>query len=140
MSNTPFFVSTAAAGICTILGALHFVSGSSNLGIQREFQTKEQQVQELRETVELKQNEFQNQQKIIEAGASVAQKYGPPILRDLGYLASKNKNEKIKAILTRQKLENFILTDEQLKQADEQIKKAQAEKGTAPAGAAPANP
>ncbi len=137
MSNTPFFMSTAAAGICTILGALHFVSGSANLGVQREFQTKEQQLQELREAVELKQNEFQNQQKIIEAGASVAQKYGPPILRDLGYLASKNKNEKIKAILTRQKLESFILNDEQLKQADEQIKKAQAEKGAAPA---PANP
>ena len=131
MNNTPFFISTAAAGVCTILGALHLVSGSANLGIQREFQTKEQQVQELREAVELKQREFQTQQQIIEAGSTVAQKYGPPILRDLGYLAAKNKNEKIKAILTRQHLESFILDDEQVKQVDEQLKKAQTEKGGA---------
>jgi hypothetical protein len=141
MKLVPFLISTIVAAVALILAVLHYTSGSSNLTLQKELQEKQQKIQELREVVDAKQREFQGQQQIIEAGASVAQKYGPPILRDMGILAAKNKNDKLKDLLVRQKLEAYIPNEEQLKQIEEQAKRAQNQPGAAPApGAATPNP
>ena len=125
MKLVPFLISTVVAAVALVLAILHYTSGSSNLTLQKELQEKQQKIQEVREAAELKQREFQSQQQIIEAGAAVAQKYGPPILRDMGILAAKNKNEKLKNLLVRQKLEAYIPNDEQLKQIEEQAKRGQ---------------
>ena len=137
MTLVPFLIATLVAAVALVLAIIHYTSGSNNLVLQKTLQDKQQKIQELREVVDTKQREFQSQQQIIEAGASVAQKYGPPILRDMGILAARNKNEKIKDLLVRQKLEAYIPTPEQLKQIEEQAKKAQNQPGVAGAGATP---
>ena len=138
MKLVPFLISTIAALVALVFAVLYSVSWSSNLQLQAKIQEKQQKAQELREDVEGKQREAQSQQQIIETGASVAQKYGPPILRDMGVLAARNKNDKLKMLLVRQKLEAHIPNEEQLKQIEEQIKRAQAQQvqggGPAPAG------
>src|SRR5207248_2924566 len=86
------------------------------------------------QTVNLQNQEFNRQAEIIRTGEQVAQKLGPPILREMGWLAAKNKNEKIKNLLVRQKLESFILTDEAFKKEEEARKKAEKERpGPTPA-------
>jgi hypothetical protein len=140
MKIVPFIISTAAAAIALVLGVKVSVDQGSlatiqaeNLShqekllkLQQEMQKLEQEAQGVNQAFQLKQAEAQAQQRDIEAGASVAQKFGPPILRDIGYLAAKNKNEKLKTILVRQKLESFIPNAEQMKAIDEQIEKAKA--------------
>jgi hypothetical protein len=135
MKLVPFLISTVVSAIALVLAIVHFTSGNSNLHLQADLQKKNQEIQVLREDVEGKQRTLQGQQQIIEAGAAVAQKYGPPILRDMGLLAARNKNEKLKNLLVRQKLEAYIPNDEQLKQIEEQIKKAQQQQGGSPAPA-----
>jgi hypothetical protein len=137
MKLVPFLISTVVAAVALVLAIIHYASASSNLTLQAKLQDKQQKITELRETVETKQREFQGQQQIIEAGASVAQKYGPPILRDMGILAAKNKNEKLKELLVRQKLEAYIPTPEQLKKMEEEAKRAQSQGGNAPAATTP---
>ena len=145
MKLVPFIVSTVAAAAALILG----VKGSADQGslvsvqsenlehqkkllkLQQEMTKLEQEAQTLNQAMQLKQTEAQGQQREIEAGASVAQKFGPPILRDIGFLAAKNKNEKLKNILVRQKLDAFIPNAEQLKHMEEQMEKAKAAGGTA---------
>ena len=134
MKLVPFLISTIAAAVALVMAILNYSSAKTNLQQQAELQKKQQEIQDLREVVETKQREYQSQQQIIEQGATVAQKYGPPILRDMGVIAARNKNEKLKMILVRQKLEGYIPNDEQLKQIEEQLKKAQNQ----PGGAAPA--
>ena len=135
MKLVPFLISTLVAAVALVLAIVHWKSGGDNLEQQRKLQEKQKTLNELREAVDTKQREFQAQQQIIEAGASVAQKYGPPILRDMGILAARNKNEKIKELLVRQKLEAYIPTPEQLKQIEEQAKRAQNQPGgNAPGG------
>jgi hypothetical protein len=135
MKLVPFLISTIAAAVALVMAILNYSSANANLKQQAELQKKQQEIQELREVVETKQREYQSQQQIVEQGATVAQKYGPPILRDMGVIAARNKNEKLKMILVRQKLEGYIPNDEQLKQIEEQIKKAQSQPQGAPASA-----
>ena len=140
MKLVPFLISTVVAAVALVLAIVSYSNGNTNLELQRTLQTKQQRIQELREYVEGKQREAQVQQQIIEAGASVAQKYGPPILRDMGILAAKNKNEAIKKLLVRQKLEAYIPTDEQLKQLEEQAKKQQNQPGGTTPAPTPSTP
>lgn len=139
MKIVPFIIATAVSLIALILGVVHFRSGEANLIVQSDLQKKQQEIQELRDAIDLKNGEFQRQRQIVEQGAQVAQKYGPPILRDIGLLAAKNSNEKLKNLLVRNKLESFIPNAEQLKQIEEQVRKQQQQGGGAPAPA-PANP
>ncbi len=149
MKLVPFIVSTVAAAAVLVLGVKSSLDQGSLatiaaenlehqkklLALQREMTTLEQQAQALNQAVQLKQTEAQTQQREIDAGASVAQKFGPPILRDIGLLAVKNKNEKLKNILVRQKLDSFIPTPEMMKQYEEQLEKNKAQQA---AGANPA--
>ena len=136
MKLVPFLISTVVAAVALVLAIIHYTSGSSNLTLQAKLQDKQQQIQVLREDVETKQREYQVQQQTIEAGAAVAQKYGPPILRDMGILAAKNKNEKLMDLLVRQKLEVYIPRPEQLNKLEEDAKRAQ-QGGNAPAPTTP---
>jgi hypothetical protein len=140
MKLVPFIVSTVAAAaalilgvkVCAEQGSLASVQ-SENLGhqekllkLQQEMTKLEQEAQTVNQAYQLKQGEAQAQQREIEAGASVAQKYGPPILRDIGYLAEKHKNEKLRDVLKHHKLESFVPNAEQIKAIDEQLEKAKA--------------
>ena len=150
MKLVPFIISTVAAAASLILGVKVNSEHSTlaqiqadNLGpqeamlkLQQEMTKLEQEIQTVNQAVQIKQTEAQGQQREIEAGASVAQKFGPPILRDIGYLAEKHKNEKLRDVLKHHKLESFIPNAEQMKAIDEQLEKAKA--AQAAGGAAPA--
>lgn len=139
MKSLPFFISTATSAVALVLAVFSYTKGNSNLDLQKTLQEKQQKLQVLREGYEELQRQAQTQQQTIEAGATVVQKYGRPIIGDLGFLAAKNKNENIKKLLVRQHLEGFILTDEQVKQVEEQAKRQQTQQGnSAPATPAPA--
>jgi len=66
----------------------------------------------------------------------------------MGYVAAKNKNEKLKALLVKQKLESFVPSDEQFKQMEKQLEEARLKqpkqgstnKEPAPATGTPATP
>jgi hypothetical protein len=136
MKTVPFIVSTIVAAVAFVLSIINYTNGNNNIALQAELQKKQNEVNELKDAIEIQQKEYQRQSKVIQDGAAIAQKAGPPILRDIGLLATKNKNEKLKMLLVRQKLESFIPTDEQVKQIEEQMKKSQAQ----PANPAPAAP
>jgi len=127
--NIPFFLSTGLSLICVLLSFLSFGKAQTNNGLQAELLTKQTEIQDLTQVVTFQNQEFNRQTEIINTGASVAQKLGPPILRDMGYFAAKNKNEKLKALLVKQKLENFLPNDEQLKQMDRQLDEIRAKQG-----------
>jgi hypothetical protein len=135
MNNVPFFTSTALAFIGVVLSLVSFFGGQKNNHLQDELLKKQSSIQDLQIAVNLKNQDFNQQQEKINAGAQVAQKYGPPILSNMGYLAAKNKNEKLKLLLVRQKLESFIPTDEKLKEIDKQIEEARVKGQPAPAPA-----
>ncbi len=123
MKILPFIIATATSLVALILGVVYYTNGNANLITQSDIQQKQQKIQELNDTIDLQNREFQRQRQVIEQGAAIDQKFGPPILRDIGILAAQNKNEKLKSLLIRNKMETFIPTAEQLKQIEEQIKK-----------------
>lgn len=139
MRIIPFIIATAISVVALILGVVHYTNGGANLKQQEQLQTKQQRVQDLNDAIDLQNKEFQRQRQVIEQGAAVDQKYGPPILRDIGILAVRNNNEKLKNLLISNKLQSFIPTPEQMKQIEEQIKKAQSAQPTNGAVPAPAN-
>jgi septum formation inhibitor MinC len=103
-----------------------FLSGRGNNTKQAELLRMQNNFQDLSQQVNLLDQDFKRQQEIINTGAQVAQKIGPPILREMGYLAAKNKNEKLKNLLVRQKLEPFTFNEEQLKKEEEARRKPEA--------------
>jgi hypothetical protein len=143
--NAPFFLSTGLSVICVLLSFLSFGKSQTNNGLQADLLKKQTEIQDLTQYVALQNQDFNRQTEIINTGASVAQKLGPPILRDMGYFAAKNKNEKMKALLVKQKLDSFIPNADQLKQMDKQLDEVRAKQGTpakepAPASPAPSSP
>src|SRR5690349_21025406 len=125
MKIVPFIVSTVIAAVAFVLSIIHYTSGDKNTALQAELQIRQDELNTLKDDIERQQKEYQRQSKIIQDAAAIAQQNGPPILRNIGYLATKNKNEKLKMLLVRQHLESYILTDEQVKQVEEQARKAQ---------------
>lgn len=138
MKNAPFLTSTALAAICVVLSLWSFVGGQSNNTLQSDLLKKQTELQELNTKVTFQQQEFNRQTEIINTGQQVAQKLGPPILQEMGYLAAKNKNEKVKMLLVRQKLEAFLPTDEQLKAIDKQLEENRKAGGGSPPAPIPA--
>jgi hypothetical protein len=136
MKTVSFLVASVLALLCVILSFVSFRSGATNNALQTELLMKQTEIQELTQTLTLQNAEFNRQSQIIETGATVAQKLGPPILRDMGYLAMKNKNDKFKKLLLQNRLEGFIPTEEQVKQLDE----LRAKQTGQPAPAAAGNP
>lgn len=136
MKNLPFIIATAVSAVALILGVVLYTNGNANLANQSALQKKQQKIQELNDAIDIQNREFQRQRQVIDQGANIAQKFGPPILRDIGILSVRNKNEKLKGLLVRHKMESFIPTAEQMKQIEEQLQKN--EKDKPPGGAAPA--
>lgn len=138
MKLVPFIIATAVSLIALILGVVHRTQSQSNLLIQSELQKKQQDIQELRDAIDLLNRDFQMQRQIVETGAQVSQKYGPPILRDIGFLAVKNSNEKLRNLLVRNKLESVIPTADQVREIEEQARRQKQANGAD--SSAPANP
>ena len=132
MNNLPFFLSTGISVLCVLLSFLSFGKSQTSNSLQSEILNKQTEIQNLTQFVTLQDQEFKRQGQVVETGATVAQKLGPPILGDMGYFAAKNKNEKLKAILVRQKLDNYIPNADQLKERDKAISEARAKQGLSP--------
>ena len=143
MKNAPFLLSTLLALVAVILSVVSFGAAQTNNGLQADLLKKQSEIQDLTQVVTLQNQDYQRMTQTIETGAQVAQKLGPPILRDMGYFAAKG-NKGLLEIMKKYKFDDFIPNAEQLKVMDKQIDKIKAEQGAnnpvpAPA-AAPANP
>jgi len=134
MKNAPFLISSGLGLVAVILSIVSLSAAQTNNGLQSELLKKQSELQDLTQVVTLQNQDYQRMSQTIETGAQVAQKLGPPILRDMGYFAAK-KNKDLLAVMKKYKFDDFIPTAEQLKEMDKQIDKIKAQQG---AGAAPA--
>jgi hypothetical protein len=136
---------TVASALCVVL-SLWFVIQTMSIRSGREALLKQQETnRKLQQDVEkqneeaqrqtkvfqttqgiaqIRQGDLQSQQRTIETGATVAQKFGPPILREIGFLAADRNNEKLKNLLSRYKLEGYIPNAEQLAKMKAEAAKA----------------
>ena len=93
MKNAPFLLSSLLALVAVILSIVSFTTAQTNNALQDEMRRKQSEIQDLTQTVTLKNQDLQRMNEIINTGATVAQKAGPPILRDMGYFAAKGNKE-----------------------------------------------
>ena len=138
MKNAPFLLSSVLALLAVIFSFVSFGVSQTNNGLQAELLKKQSVIQDLSQTVTLQNQDYQRQTEIINAGTQVAQKVGPQILRDMGYFVAQNQNEKLKAAMLKQKLEDFIPNAEQLKQMNKQLDELRKKSGEPNTGANPA--
>jgi DNA-directed RNA polymerase specialized sigma subunit len=136
MNSVPSLLSTVLALLCVILSFVSFSGGQKSNSLQADLLKKQGELQELSQKFQVQNAEYQRQTQSINTAQTVVQR-AAPVLQNAGYLAAKNKNEKLKAILVRQKLEAFIPTAEQLKEIEKQIEELRTKQGQ-PASAAPA--
>ena len=136
MKTVPFLVSSALAFICVILSFIGFTGGQTSNTMQSDLLKKQTEIQELSQKFTAQQAEFNAQTQSINTAKTVVER-ALPVLQNAGYLAAKNKNQKLKELLIQQKWKDFIPTDEKLKEIEEAIKKQSAAAGGA---TAPANP
>lgn len=136
MKNAPFLLSTLLALVAVVLSFVSFGTAQTNNSLQDDLRRKQTEIQDLTNEVNLKNQDLQRMNETIQTGATVAQKAGPPILRDLGYFAAKGDKD-ILLILNKYKHQDFIMKPEDVKEVDKQIAKLQAEQGGAKP--APAN-
>lgn len=137
MKNAPFLLSSALALVAVILSFVSFGAAQTNNSLQAELLKKQSEIQDLTQVVTLQNTEYQRMNSTIETGAQVAQKLGPPILRDMGYFAAKG-NKDFLAIMKKYKFDTFIPNAEQLKEMDKQIDKIKAQQGTSGSAPTPA--
>ena len=130
MKNAPFLLSSLLGLVAVILSVVSFSAAQTNNGLQAELLKKQSEIQDLTQVVTLQNQDYQRMSQTIQTGTEVAQKLGPPILRDMGYFAAK-KNEGLLGIMKKYKFEAFIPNADQLKEMDKQIDKIKAEKGGA---------
>ena len=137
MKIAPFLISSVLALVAVILSVLSYGAAQTNNGLQAELLKKQSEIQDLTQVVTLQNQEFQRMSETINTGAQVAQKLGPPILRDMGYFAAK-KNKDLLGIMKKYKFDTFIPNAEQLKEMDKQIDKIKAQQGANGSAPAPA--
>jgi hypothetical protein len=137
MKTVPSLVSSALALLCVIFSFVSFTGGQKSNSLQADLLKKQTEIQELSQKFAVQNAEYQRQTQSINTGATVVQR-AAPVLQNAGYLAAKNKNDKLKMLLVKQKLESFIPTDEQLKQIEKQLEEIRQKQGQPAAGAAPA--
>ena len=135
MKTVPFLVSSALAFLCVILSFISFSGGQTSNALQSVLLTKQTEIQELSQKFQIQQADYQRQTQTINTTKAVVEK-ALPVLQNAGYVAAKNKNEKLKNLLIQQKWKDFIPTDEKLKEIEDAIKK----QGQPATGAAPSNP
>lgn len=141
MKTAPFLLSSLLGLVAVVLSILSFSAAQTNNGLQSELLKKQSELQDLTQAVTLQNQDFQRMSQVIETGAQVAQKLGPPILRDMGYFAAK-KNKDLLAIMKKYKFDDFIPNPEKLKEMDKEIDRIKAQQGgaAAPAPAPAASP
>jgi hypothetical protein len=143
MKVIPFLISTVVCALCFVLSVLFYFKAGSNRDTKTELIKQQAANQELQQKVkdldeigahqqkiynisagiaQLRQNDLQSMQRIVETGNSVDQKLLPQVVSNIGYLAAKNDNKGLKKILTDRKWERFILSAEDLKKVEDQIK------------------
>ncbi|MEQ1850854.1 MAG: hypothetical protein ABMA01_04590 [Chthoniobacteraceae bacterium] len=137
MKTVPSLVSSALALLCVVLSFVSFAGGQKSNSLQADLLKKQTEIQELSQKFAVQNAEYQRQTQSINTGATVVQR-AAPVLQNAGYLAAKNKNDKLKMLLVKQKLESFIPTDEQLKQIEKQLEELRQKQGQPAAGVAPA--
>ena len=128
MKNAPFLLSSLLALVAVVLSFVSFGTAQTNNSLQDDLRRKQTEIQDLTNEVNLKNQDLQRMNETIQTGATVAQKAGPPILRDLGYFAAKGDKD-ILGILNKYKHQDFIMKPEDVKEVDKQIAKLQAEQG-----------
>jgi hypothetical protein len=94
-------LSTSAAGLCLALSIWLFFASTANSQLQLELRTKQEGNQTLEQALRLQRQQLEAQQEQIKAGTRLAQDLGPAVLRDLGALALRHKNEKVKELLAK---------------------------------------
>lgn len=137
MKNAPFLLSSLLALVAVILSVVSFTAAQTNNALQDEIRRKQSEIQDLTQTTTLQGQDLQRMNEIINTGATVAQKAGPPILRDMGYFAAKNDKE-ILGIMNKYKHQDFIMKPEDVKAVDKQIADMQAKEGGTKPAPAPA--
>jgi len=138
MKSVPFLTSTVLAFLCLVLSLVSFFGGEGNNSRQQELLQKQTAIQEWSEKVQPLSQEFTRQNDIINTGNQLNRQLFGPILTQMGYLAAKNKNEKLKMVLVRQKLDKtFVPSEEDLKKIEESKKGAG---GTPPPSTTPSTP
>ena len=120
MKNAPFLLSSALALVAVILSIVSFSAAQTNNTLQDEFRRKQTEAQDLTQAVTLQDQDFKRMSEIINTGATVAQKAGPPILRDMGYFAAKGNKEML-GIMKKYKHDDFIMKPDDVKAVDKQI-------------------
>ena len=137
MKNAPFLLSSSLALVAVILSFVSFGAAQTNNSLQAELLKKQSEIQDLTQVVTLQNQEYQRMTDVINTGAQVDQKLGPPILRQMGYFAAKG-NDKMKKIMERYKYETFIMKIEEVKEIDKQLGDAKAKQGASGSAPAPA--
>ena len=139
MKTVPFLVSTALAFLCVILSFISFFGGQTSNAMQSDLLKKQTEIQELTQKYSVQNATYTQQTQSINTAAAVVER-ARPVLQNAGYLAAKNKNDKLKKLLIEQKLGVFIPDDKQLKEIEKAIDEQKAKQGQATTGAAPAAP
>lgn len=139
MKTVPFLVSTALAFLCVILSFISFFGGQTSNAMQSDLLKKQTEIQELTQKYSVQNATYTQQTQSINTAAAVVER-ARPVLQNAGYLAAKNKNDKLKKLLIEQKLGAYIPDDKQLKEIEKAIDEMKAKQGQAAAGAAPAVP
>jgi hypothetical protein len=118
MKNPPFLLSTLMALVAVILSFISFGALQKNGTLQAELIKKQDEIQGLNVDFNTKnalanqnQQTIQTTQKVVEVANQ--------ILQQAGYIAAKNKNEKLKTVLVRHKLDKVIPSDADLKKIEE---------------------
>ena len=137
MKTVPFLVSTALAFLCVILSFISFSGGQTSNTMQSDLLKKQTEIQELTQKYSVQNATYTQQTQSINTAAAVVER-ARPVLQNAGYLAAKNKNEKLKTLLVRQKLESYIPDDKQLKEIEKSLEEMKAKQGQAGTGAATA--
>ena len=134
MKNAPFLLSSLSALVAVIFSIASFFAAQKNNSLQDELRRKQSEIQDLTQAVTLQNQDFERMNGIIQTGAQVAQKAGPPILRDMGYFAAKGDKD-MQAIMNKYKHQDFIMKPEDVKEVDKQIAELQVKQGGKPAPA-----
>jgi hypothetical protein len=88
----PSIIPCASAALCLALSVWYFFANGANQKLHGELLTKQDDLQ-------TQQQEVQLQQQLINEGTQLAQQVGPAVLNELGAVAKKNNNQKIKDLL-----------------------------------------
>lgn len=157
MKNVPFLLSTIISALCLVLSVVFFIKTSSNRSMKGEMVQQQIKNQETQDEIRKLDEETTSQNKVLQISQGMLQNrqyqlqvqkelYGravnikqrmEQIVLNTGYLAAKNKNEKLKDLLKKFDLKDAILSPEQLQKVEAQLKTQGGAAAPAPTAPAP---